>query len=142
MAGSQASTPLQPLDHRPPGDVRSKGSALSWNHPAHWACTAVWPWMPRAVSTGASRAPQPRLALGVWGEALKGLCGCGVRHSGSLGVWVAARRVPGGVRCGTQGPWGVGCGAEVTVTLRPWSTTAGSTHPSERFHKTLIQGVG
>ena len=41
--------------------------------------------------------------------------------------------------CGTQGPWGVGCGAAVTVTLRHWSPAAGSTHPSERFHKTLFR---
>ena len=40
------------------------------------------------------------------------------------------------------GPGGVGCGAAVKVTLRPWSPAACGAHPSERFRKTLIQGVG
>lgn len=55
----------------PQGTPAPSRAPSSWNHPAPWACISVWLWMPRAVSAGAVRAPQPRLALGVWGAALQ-----------------------------------------------------------------------
>lgn len=54
-----------------PQGTPAQQSAQQLEPSAPWACISVWLWMPRAVSLGAVRAPQPRLALGVWGAALQ-----------------------------------------------------------------------